>query len=222
MTYYQNRFYQKHASPARPANADHAVVQAWKDAHPTEWAWIEEKSRRGFDFACSLNAGLHRYGSLTERQVAAIHNCIRKDAERTHAIRKIEASAPSCSVTALETAFAKAKDAGIKYPKLRFADFAFSPAGVRSRNPGAVYVKSRHDGTYYGKVHEGRFVRSYRECDEETEQAILKVCADPHTAAIAYGKQFGVCCCCGRELTDPKSVAKGIGPVCEKSYGWGA
>lgn len=30
------------------------------------------------------------------------------------------------------------------------------------------------------------------------------------------GLQFGICCVCGAELTDEKSVAQGIGPVCIK------
>lgn len=32
----------------------------------------------------------------------------------------------------------------------------------------------------------------------------------------AFGVLYGTCCVCARTLTDPKSVAKGIGPVCEK------
>jgi len=32
----------------------------------------------------------------------------------------------------------------------------------------------------------------------------------------ALGLQFGVCCVCGAELTDEKSIALGIGPVCIK------
>lgn len=31
-----------------------------------------------------------------------------------------------------------------------------------------------------------------------------------------FGLLFGTCCVCARELTDPKSIAKGIGPICEK------
>lgn len=34
--------------------------------------------------------------------------------------------------------------------------------------------------------------------------------------AKAYGIQYGVCCVCGRTLTDSVSVAEGIGPVCGK------
>lgn len=220
MGYFMPAYSSRRRYTPRPVqNADPAIVQAWKDAHPEQWAWIEAGARRDFEFACSLNAGLHRYGSLTEKQLAAVDNCILKDRQRGQMMRKIEANAPACAVGALETAFRNAKAAGLAYPKLRFADFTFSPAGARSRNPGAIYVKSRHDGEYYGKVMDGRFVRALN-TDGETEQAILAVVADPHNAAIAYGKQFGICCCCGRELTDPKSVAKGIGPVCEKNYGW--
>lgn len=31
-----------------------------------------------------------------------------------------------------------------------------------------------------------------------------------------FGVLFGTCCVCARTLTNPKSIAKGIGPVCEK------
>ncbi len=59
-----------------------------------------------------------------------------------------------------------------------------------------------------------------RACDEETKRSILEVAADPKQAAIAYGKQYGTCACCGRDLTDPASVALGIGPVCASKWGW--
>lgn len=38
--------------------------------------------------------------------------------------------------------------------------------------------------------------------------------------AAQFGQQFGVCGICGRTLTDPPSVARGIGPVCVKRLGW--
>ena len=36
--------------------------------------------------------------------------------------------------------------------------------------------------------------------------------------AQQYGRQTGICCICGRFLTDDQSVTKGIGPVCERKY----
>lgn len=35
--------------------------------------------------------------------------------------------------------------------------------------------------------------------------------------AKAFGVETGFCCVCAKFLTDPKSVANGIGPVCAKS-----
>lgn len=32
--------------------------------------------------------------------------------------------------------------------------------------------------------------------------------------AAAFGKLYGVCCACGRDLTDETSIARGIGPIC--------
>ncbi len=32
--------------------------------------------------------------------------------------------------------------------------------------------------------------------------------------AAAWGQQYGVCCVCAAHLTDPESVAAGIGPIC--------
>lgn len=38
--------------------------------------------------------------------------------------------------------------------------------------------------------------------------------------AKAFGVETGMCCVCGTFLTDPKSVAEGIGPVCAKNNGF--
>lgn len=36
--------------------------------------------------------------------------------------------------------------------------------------------------------------------------------------ASGFGKEYGICCCCFRTLTDLQSVRDGIGPVCRKKY----
>lgn len=35
-----------------------------------------------------------------------------------------------------------------------------------------------------------------------------------------YGREMGMCGCCGRSLTDPDSIAFGIGPDCRAQRGW--
>lgn len=37
---------------------------------------------------------------------------------------------------------------------------------------------------------------------------------DPKAAAVRFSHEFTVCACCGSPLTDPESLAAGLGPVC--------
>jgi hypothetical protein len=70
-----------------------------------------------------------------------------------------------------------------------------------------------------GRIVDGRFLRSHA-CDDATEARILAAIADPAAAAIAYGQRTGTCSCCGRELTNAESRARGIGPICAEKYGF--
>lgn len=36
--------------------------------------------------------------------------------------------------------------------------------------------------------------------------------------AKEFGDLYGVCCCCGRALTDEESIRLGVGPICRKKY----
>lgn len=36
--------------------------------------------------------------------------------------------------------------------------------------------------------------------------------------AAEFGHKFGVCMCCGRTLTNPESIARGIGPICAEGF----
>lgn len=72
---------------------------------------------------------------------------------------------------------------------------------------------------YLGKVMGGKFLKS-RDCSEETQERVLDSLADPLAAAVAYGKKFGRCAVCDRELSNPESVERGIGPICADRMGW--
>jgi len=135
---------------------------------------------------------LSKFGWLTENQLAAIRRCIERDtirtAERAQQQEARVEAAPVVDITKIEVSFAKALEAGIKYPKLRLADFKFSPAPATGKNAGAIYVKSGE--TYLGKISGGKLFKS-RECDDQTEGSILAAAADPEAAAVAYGRRFG-------------------------------
>ena len=120
-------------------------------------------------------------------------------------------------VSAIATAFAAARGAGIKSPKLRLDTFVFSRAPDTGHNAGAIYVKQ--DGEYLGKVTDGLF-RPTLACEPATKARVIAVASDPHNAAKAYGAKTGSCSCCGRELTNGESIALGIGPICRDKFGW--
>lgn len=48
----------------------------------------------------------------------------------------------------------------------------------------------------------------------------ILVNADIKKAQQEYGQRLGMCGCCGRSLTDPVSIAYGIGPDCRAQRGW--
>ena len=48
--------------------------------------------------------------------------------------------------------------------------------------------------------------------------ALRAIQADPLAASVAYGRELGLCGVCGRTLTDPESIAAGIGPVCASKF----
>lgn len=204
------------------AQAATDTAQAWLDANPAEADWLTSAAARGFEFAVSLKEALFKYGHLTEKQEAAVCKATAKAAERKAQWlaerEQREASAATIDVSKIKGALDVAKANSVKWPKLRFAGFTFSRAGDASKNPGAVYVTTDAD-TYLGKILGGRFTRS-RDCSAELEEKLLYAAANPEEAAKVYGLQTGICSCCGRELTNPASIERGIGPICAGKFGW--
>ena len=192
------------------------AIDSFKADFPAEYEWMVASAAR-FDFAQSMLDAVRKYGSLTERQLAAVQKCVAKAAERVAERQQRADSAPSVSIEAIETAFSNAKGAGIQRPKLRLDTFVFSLAPDSGKNAGAIYVKE--DGQYLGKVMGGKLF-AVRDCSAEAQNRILAVASDPASAAVAYGKKFGSCAVCARTLSDPVSVERGIGPICAGRFGW--
>ncbi len=89
--------------------------------------------------------------------------------------------------------------------------------GMYQTADGAIYrvQASRQTGHLYAK-------RLNLAGGFDYEQgAIRKLSADDKMTlevAKAFGMETGLCCVCGAFLTDPKSVAQGIGPVCASKF----
>lgn len=207
------------AKQSRVAKAQRTAaenLEAFAAAEPAVYAWFTGST---FPFAVAMREAVEKYGSLTERQLAASNNALDKlNAAKQQRQERIE-SAPAVNATALHEAFAIAASKGKRTPKLIVMGLRIKPAKASSTNAGALYVTQRSTNLYLGKVIGGKFLRT-RDCDAEAEKIVLDVIADPKGAAIRSGITTTTCSVCGITLTDPASIAAGIGPTCATNFGW--
>lgn len=122
----------------------------------------------------------------------------------------IEAPAPVRIIQGIEVPPSNAKD---KAPQV--------PAGCYVLN-GTIYKIDRPErGRWAGYT----FVESLDAQGRVTEKVrnalvrdviLAKILdAGPKECARSYGRQTGTCGMCGRELTNPESIARGTGPICD-------
>lgn len=193
---------------------------AFVDQHPTIIPALTEMIGWN-DYARSLVEQFNARGSLSEKQVAGAERMIAK----VEATRKEKAeaktarveNAPVVDMSAIERLFETAKSSGLKKPKFHAGDMKISLAPANGRNAGALYIV-RDPDEYQGKVLGGKFL-AVASARADTLALLLEIASNPAEQARMYGKRTGVCCCCGRELTDPRSVEAGIGPICADNWG---
>lgn len=121
------------------------------------------------------------------------------------------------------------KASGNDFPRVRLA-FAETPlvltvAGTKSRYAGSVtltdggrYPAARFFGRIspQGDFHPAPAARTLSQDDKRALWSLMTRLKSGQAESVfaEYGKRFGTCCMCGRELTNEESVNLGIGPVC--------
>lgn len=211
----RNREVGREKAKVTRANNLQDKIAAFETNHAEVYDWL--RNARG-SFGTSLYGAVQQYGNLTEKQLAAVQKIIEKSKVEA-AERAVADANPELqdSIMPVVDAFKKAKMLGAKRSKLRLSEVVFSLAPDSGKNADHIYIKAKN-GTYLGKVAPTGAFTSSRECTPELREVILRVGADPLTAAIDYGRMSGECACCGRELTDQQSIDDGIGPVCKQKY----
>jgi len=86
-----------------------------------------------------------------------------------------------------------------------------------NRNPGSLYVK--RNGEYQGKITPDGVFHPTGYAAKETAEELLAIDEDPVGKAREHGRLTGQCAICSRQLTDPVSVERGIGPICASRWG---
>lgn len=104
------------------------------------------------------------------------------------------------------------------------------PAPGRPDVPAGRYAVTTEDGYYaFYRVWKGNRggVVVYMQISDDEQRcygaqatAILRKIEAVGTleASKAYGREIGACGVCGRTLTNPESIANGIGPICTKRF----
>lgn len=162
-----------------------------------------------------------KFNKLTPAQYAWAHKLAVDQLLMAVDTDNVDNTQPS-QFEALFAAFEAAKSKGAKRLTLRFEGVNVKP----NRDLSALWVTSQHEkeqGNYgLQPKYLGKVTRSG--CDsrlsDDVKATIMGAASDPLTAAIKYGKVSGSCSCCGRELTDPRSIERGIGPICAEKFGW--
>jgi hypothetical protein len=75
------------------------------------------------------------------------------------------------------------------------------------------FTEGREPGTY-------EVFDTYVGVCQRPLQALALIASNPNRAATMHGQRTGRCSCCGRELTNPDSIALGIGPICKDRWGF--
>lgn len=95
---------------------------------------------------------------------------------------------------------------------------------TRKNGASLCWIKhAKFDGVV-GKIEEGTvsfFAARMRSAGIDAAEIVAlldDIEANPLAAAMKYGKLSGRCCSCGRDLTDPSSIAMGIGPICAEKF----
>jgi hypothetical protein len=193
----------------RVASPDEALAKRLQQALP-------QIPERDIGFATSLLSGYSRYGSFTDRQ-------------RPHVERLATSFAPVVADPATPAPVAApAPPAETLCPNIcskvnldGFSRFTFEKLGLSLKNDGSmIWVK--WDGVLAGRI--DCSTKVYHETRRnlapyalgKAKEALLRVEADPLSAARENGVRTGRCSCCSRPLTDPVSIGYGIGPICRE------
>ena len=205
---------------ARKVNKEESRIEEFGHEFPEMLEFLQGASSWSA-FAGSMLGSVRKYGSLTERQFASCVKMYDSAMAREEAkAKEREAQKLDLDLSKLFDLFNTASGSGLKRPRLVIKELVISKAPDHGRNAGCLYLK--WSGEYAGKITEDyqlRIIRDYNDKREAITEILTGLVDDPLGYAKLYGQETGVCCCCNRELTDPKSIELGIGPICAEKWG---
>lgn len=196
-----------------------------------EWEQAVELCRteanRGNDFAKSLIEREDKNLFMSQAQTQWVYKMAEDVRRLSDEPKETKRQVRSIDASNVLASLAEARAKGIKQPMLRLLMPRDCHIKVKymsvGKNAGGCWVTSNDnligkidDGgvfTFTGKPYTDNFI-----CD--VFEFIESINSDVKGALESYGKMTSRCACCGIPLTNPKSIALNIGPVClEKFFG---
>jgi hypothetical protein len=170
------------------------------------------RAEKNIDACASLAAALRRYRSLTEKQTSYARALIGWSQDQQPAVAPAGRPAP--------VARPKTWAALQPFAKLHAGRLSFA------KKNGEPLWWVLFDDALVGKAEDetvisfGQKVRAAGLDAADILAALDEFERDPAAALKAHGIATGSCGCCGRELTDPQSIERGIGPICWERGGF--
>ena len=210
--------------PMQPADKPTATPGVNASALSTAALIFKGKGQTNNAAICDdMAAKLRRFGSFVSEKQAAFAGSL---VARAHALAQADAAVRDASI----------KQAAAPAPSLfrtpdlfavmqKHSHFYVGEVTLARKNQDSlVWIKHAAFDGVIGKIVDGVVslfearIRNARIDQAAVEELLNELEANPLAAAMKYGKLSGRCCSCGRDLTDPESIERGIGPVCAEKF----
>lgn len=186
---------------------------------------------RSAEACADLGRRLSVHGNLTVAQWNYAEKLVAWSQPRVACKNAPLSSMLAPSVKRVFDLFARAKSAGLRFPKIRLEasdgqKVVLSQAGERSKYLGQVMMTDGGpfgSNKFFGRIDSAGSLNASASMTAPVRELVDALAADPAKVASIYGRKTGSCCFCGRGLEDGRSVAVGYGPVCAEKFGlpWG-
>jgi uncharacterized protein DUF6011 len=213
----------------------HAIETTYRDVKFTDadvnnhmdWAHDAERyaehllaTGTATEFVVSILASRARWKSLTKGQYRGLMNMVRAEvlaADRTaeQLIKQIETGIEPLDLSKIPSGRYAVDEDDPKFYQIDNIQDEKDRFGNRNKWCGWVFasLKISDDRIKLGSQRPGQKYQG------QHEENLRKIANDPLAAAQLYGRLIGECGICGRTLTDPDSIALGIGPICAEKLG---
>jgi hypothetical protein len=206
-----------------------AIVQIIADLERAAAIWAQRRDEfaQGKSETClDIAAKLERFGSFaSEKQAGYAAKLIEWTKPRQPAVQPEYTLGQIPGGVTRATPVAE-EPKGFKLPKLHALMQRLSKLEIgaitlaRKNGDSLVWVKLDGIEGVVGKLVDGGVLTLFARCPDAGNlySSLLSIEEDPEAAAARHGKASGRCSVCSRDLTDPESIERGIGPICAVKF----